>query len=99
MTNKLITRMRAGRRLQLIKRRFEEHGVHSRADAKRLVAEDWKNAHNTRLEDSGESQTDIRNVKFSISFNTKNLIGEVRLPIEFDNIASFIEKVEVEPVI
>lgn len=55
VANKLITRMRAGRRLKKIKQRFEEHGVYSREDAKRMVADDWKKAQNARLEDSTEN--------------------------------------------
>lgn len=99
VTNKLITRIRAGKRLKLIRQRLEEHRVFSREDAKRLVAEDWKNAQNARLEDSGENETNIKNVQFKFSFDARHVFGEVRLPIEFDNIASFIEKVEVEPVV
>lgn len=99
VANKLITRIRAGRRLTKIKKRFEEAGVMNREDAKRMVADDWKQAQNARLEGSSENETNITNVKFKFGFNAKNIFGEVRLPIEFDNIASFIEKIDAEPVI
>lgn len=42
--NRLITRMRAGKRLEKIKNRFKDENVKSREDAKRMVAEDWKTA-------------------------------------------------------
>jgi len=44
VTNKLITRIRAGKRLVLIKKKLEQHSVQTRDDVKRMVAEDWKNA-------------------------------------------------------
>jgi hypothetical protein len=44
VSNKLITRMRAGKRLAKIKERFKSENVKSKADAKRMVQEDWKTA-------------------------------------------------------
>jgi hypothetical protein len=42
--NKLITRMRAEKRLVKIRVKLREAGVRNREDAKRLVAKDWKDA-------------------------------------------------------
>ena len=42
--NLLITRNRAGKRLAKIKQKLKQEGVKSRADARRFVVEDWKNA-------------------------------------------------------
>lgn len=42
--NKLITRMRAGKRLVKIKARFRVEGIKTKEDAKRMVVEDWKTA-------------------------------------------------------
>ena len=44
VTNRLITRIRAGKRLIKIKKRFEEYNIKTKEDVKRMVAEDWKNA-------------------------------------------------------
>jgi len=44
VANKLITRIRAGKRLKQIKKRLEDFGVANREDAKRMVADDWKQA-------------------------------------------------------
>ena len=44
VTNKMIIRMRAGKRLQKIKHRFASEKVYTREDAKRMVYEDWKTA-------------------------------------------------------
>lgn len=59
VTNKLITRIRAGKRLILIKKKFEEFNVQNREDVKKMVAEDWKNAQNARLTGSDEEETNI----------------------------------------
>jgi len=44
VSNKLITRMRAGKRLAKIKERFKSENVKNRDDAKRMVITDWKTA-------------------------------------------------------
>jgi len=51
-TNLLITRTRAGKRLQKIKWSLKQEGVKNRADCRRFVVEDWKNAQNMRISDS-----------------------------------------------
>jgi hypothetical protein len=66
--NKLITRMRAGKRLTKIKARFRSEGVKSKEDAKRMVLEDWKTAQNIRMTDN-ETEDDIMNIKFTFNFN------------------------------
>ena len=52
VANKQITRMRAAKRLEKIKKRMQEMGINNREDCKRLVAEDWKNSMNVRSEDA-----------------------------------------------
>jgi len=44
VSNKLITRIRAGKRLIKIKKKLEDYNIQTREDVKRMVAEDWKNA-------------------------------------------------------
>jgi len=67
--NKLITRIRAGKRLVKLKARILEEKVQSREDMKRMVSEDWKNAMNSRVGDADELDTNINSVKFKFSFN------------------------------
>ena len=43
-TNLLITRTRAGKRLAKIKWRLKQEGVRTRADCRKFVIDDWKNA-------------------------------------------------------
>ena len=62
--NKLICRLRAGKRLDAIKAFIHEQGIRTRDEMKRTVASDYKKAQNTRLVDSSDSQTDINNIKF-----------------------------------
>ena len=101
VANKLIIRIRAGKRLVKIKTRFTERSIHNREDAKRMVAEDWKSSLNMRS--GGEDDADnIQNVRFEFSFNKKTLakMSEIKLPIEYEtNIASFMEKIDAQPVI
>lgn len=96
VANKQIIRMRAGKRLMKIKTRFAERGINNRADAKRLVAEDWKDSLNMRS--GGEDDADnIENVRFEFSFNKKTItkMSEIKMPIEYEtNIASFMEKID-----
>lgn len=63
------------------------------------VAEDNKIAKNTRLIDDNESENDIRNAKFTFSFNQNNIKQSLlKLPLEYEtNISSFLEKVEANP--
>ena len=63
------------------------------------VTEDNKLAKNTRLIDDHESVNDIRNSKFTFSFNQDNIKQKLlKLPLEYEtNIASFLEKVEANP--
>ncbi len=72
VSNKLITRMRAGKRLTKIKDRFRNENVKSKADAKRMVQEDWKTAQNVRLTDD-DTEDNIANVKFKFCFNEGNI--------------------------
>lgn len=97
--NKLICRLRAGRRLAKLRSWIDSNGIRTREDMRTKVAEDFKNSQNTRLVDDSESQNDIRNVKFEFNFQ-KDTIGQamLKLPLEYEtNIASFLEKVEANP--
>jgi len=99
VANKVMCRLRAGRRLTKLRSWIEASGIRSREDMRTKVAEDFKMAQNTRLVDDGSSQNDIANVKFTFNFD-KNSIGKsmLKLPLEYEtNIASFLEKVEANP--
>ena len=99
VSNKLITRIRAGKRLIKIKKKFEESNIQNREDVKRMVTEDWKNAQNMRIGGTDEEETNINNVKFQFGFKANNVFGDVRMPVEYENIASFMEKIDAEPII
>lgn len=64
-----------------------------------MVAEDWKNAQNTRVGGTDDEETNINNVAFKFSFKPNQMFADIRMPVEYENIASFMEKVEAEPVI
>ena len=99
VVNKQIIRMRAGKRLKAIKKRLQDEQVYNRADCRRMVIEDWKTAQNTRLGGNSDEEENINNVKFQFSFNVKSMQPEIKCPIEYEtNIASFMEKIEAEPV-
>ena len=67
LANKLMTRLRAGRRLERIKAKLKADGIKSREDAKRMVEEDWRTAQNIRIVDN-ENEDNVRNIKFQFSF-------------------------------
>jgi len=48
VSNKLISRLRAGKRLAKLKYWIQGNGIKNRADMKVMVAEDWKIAQNAR---------------------------------------------------
>jgi len=97
--NKLICRLRAGKRLDSIKKFIQDQGIRSREEMKRVCAEDFKKAQNTRLVDDGDSQTDINNIKFEFSFNNDSIRQNIlKLPLEYEtNISSMLEKIEANP--
>lgn len=100
VANKLIIRMRAGKRLTKIKRRIIEMGVHNREDMKKMVAEDAKAAMNMRQESAEEETDNIQNVGFKFSFDRKKVQTDIKMPLEYEtNIASFMEKIDAQPVI
>lgn len=66
--NLLITRNRAGKRLAKIKQKLKQEGVKSRADARRFVVEDWKNALNIKVVEN-EAEDNIENIKFRFTFS------------------------------
>jgi hypothetical protein len=43
-SNMLLIRNRAGKRLQKLKARLKQEGVRNRADARKMVIDDWKRA-------------------------------------------------------
>ena len=55
VSNKLISRLRAGKRLAKLRTWIESNNIRSREDMKVKVAEDFKLAQNTRLVDDTES--------------------------------------------
>lgn len=69
VSNKLISRLRAGKRLTKLKNWIHGNGIKNRAEMKAMVAEDWKIAQNARQTSSGDSENDIQNVKFTFGFN------------------------------
>eukprot|EP00347_Sterkiella_histriomuscorum_P018462 403345428 len=83
-SNRLIIRMRAGKRLTKIKGRFENENIKTRDDVKRMVAEDWKTAQNIRLKEE-DNEEDIKNVKFHFNFQENNIqLAQMKLPIEYE---------------
>jgi hypothetical protein len=54
VSNKLMNRLRAGKRLAKIKNWIEEHEIKSREDMKREVQADYKRAINMQLTDGDE---------------------------------------------
>lgn len=95
VSNKLITRLRAGKRLAKIKNKLKDENVKTREDAKRMVQKDWKEAQNVRLTED-ENEDNIDNVKFKFCLNESSIMqAQMKLPIEYEtNIASFMEKVD-----
>lgn len=99
VANKQIIRMRAGKRLKLIKNRFAAEGVMSREDCKRMVAKDFKHAQSMQIGDD-EATDNINNVPFQFSFNVADISADIRLPLEYESgAATFTEKIEAQPVI
>ena len=99
-SNKLITRMRAAKRLDKIRDKLRMTGAKTRDEVKKMVAEDWKAAQNLRLTD-GDNESNIENIKFTYYFNEEVIRqAQMKLPLEYEtNIASFMEKVEANPPI
>jgi hypothetical protein len=54
VSNKLMNRLRAGKRLAKIKNWIEEHEIKNREDMKREVQADYKRAINMQLTDGDE---------------------------------------------
>ena len=90
IANKLITRLRAGKRLQRIKDKLKSEGVKNREDARRMIAEDWRTAQNIRISDN-ENENDVRNIKFQFSFMKQNAFsGQLKMPLEFETNLSLL---------
>jgi hypothetical protein len=100
VANKLITRLRAGKRLAKLKHFITGNEIRTRADMVKKVQEDWKIAQNAR-QTGDESENDIRNVKFTFGFNASQIQNSLqKLPLEYEtNIAAFLERVEANPPI
>lgn len=100
VSNMLISRLRAAKRLTLIKQFIESNEIKSREDMKRCVAADHKRAINMQLTDGDDTlKDDIKNVAFEFRFNANNIKNSMsKLPLEYEtNMASFMEKVEANP--
>lgn len=65
--NLLITRNRAGKRLMKIKLKLREENIKTRADCRKFVINDWKNALNIRVVEN-EAEDNIENIKFKFNF-------------------------------
>lgn len=98
-SNKLICRIRAGKRLQKIWAWINSENIKSREEMKGKVEVDAKNSKNQRQEFGSDSANDIRNCRFTFGFNAENVKkGLMKLPLEYEtNITSFLEKVEANP--
>ena len=99
-SNKLISRMRASKRLQKIKTWIDSQEIKTREDMRRCVAADYKRAINMQLADGDdETNDDIRNVVFDFKFKAFNMESAMaKLPLEYEtNMSSFMEKVEANP--
>lgn len=100
VANKLITRLRAGKRLEKLKHFIIGNEIRTREDMVLKVQEDWKIAQNAR-QTGDESENDIRNVKFTFGFNVAQISDSLqKLPLEYEtNITSFMERVDANPPI
>lgn len=98
-SNKMISRIRAAKRLKQIQNWINERGIRTREEMKNEVALDNKKAQNTRVVDDSSAENDIRNVKFEFCFNAKTIKNALlKLPLEYEtNISSFLEKVDANP--
>ena len=102
VTNKMIMRRRAGLRLQKIQKRLQENNITNRKECKKWVAEDGKAAQMSNIGAGDEVDTDnIDSIRFTFSFQQGDLGIKpgISLPLEYEtNIASFMDKIECEPV-
>jgi hypothetical protein len=97
--NRLICRMRAGRRLTKIKHWIQGNSIRTREDMRRKVAEDFKIAQTLRVGADASEQDNIMNVRAVFAFNDFS-IGEAmqKLPLQYEGtMASFLEKIETNP--
>lgn len=99
VSNRLICRMRAGKRLQKLKHWISGNGIRTREDMRRKVAEDFKLAQTLRVGADDTEQDNVMNVRFTFGFN-EFIINEdmQKLPLQYENnMASFLEKIETNP--
>lgn len=55
---------------------------------------------NMRQENEDDETDNIQNVGFKFSFNKKSVQTDIKMPLEYEtNIASFMEKIDAQPVI
>ena len=100
--NKVIIRLRAARRLASITAWLRQHMVSTRAECRKAVAEDYRAAMGAQVatEDKDGEAGGIDAVRFSFSFGKKQLLPDVRLPMEYEgNVASVMEKIDTQPVV
>ena len=101
VANKLILRRRAGQRLTKLKKAFELNAITNRKECKKWVAEDWKQAALTNISsDDPTALENIENIRYTMSFTREVVAPDLLFPLEFEtNIASFMEKIDAQPVI
>jgi len=101
VANKLILRRRAGQRLTKLKKAFELNAITNRKECKKWVAEDWKQAALTNISsDDPSALENIENIRYTMSFTREVVAPDLLFPLEFEtNIASFMEKIDAQPVI
>jgi len=66
---------------------------------KKFVAEDWRLSLIAK-NDGGSAEVDnIDSINFSFQFTKKELLLDIKLPLEYEtNIATFMEKIDAQPV-
>lgn len=100
VSNKVIIRQRAARRIKAIKSWLSANSIKSRADCKKMVNEDYRTAMMTDLGGGDGSSTGIDSLRYSFAFSKKQLATSVRLPLEYEaNLSSFMETIDAQPVV
>jgi hypothetical protein len=100
--NKMIIRQRAAKRLACIKAWLRQHNITTRAECRNAVADDYRVAMNAQVtsEDKDGDAGGIDSVRYNFSFGKKQLLPDVRLPMEHEgNVASVMEKIDTQPVV
>ena len=101
VANKIILRRRAGQRLVKLKKAFEANEVTNRKECKKWVADDWKQAALSNVSgDDPAALENIDNIRYTMHFSKEMVDPDLKFPLEYEtNIASFMEKIDAQPVI